>query len=188
MNSNFSLFSLFYLILPLLTLHQSVRSANLLYFVFKLGFLRWWWAFRGRLWQQQQVKWFLRTSVTTSASPQRLVLRGGNDKCHLNYGEDIGMTLTWKCRFLVCFSCQKGGPINQAPWWKAACSCWTVTATASRTIQRGTTTTPSCPWTECDSGGCCVTSCSMSPTKKSRLTKWCWHPVAHTSMLCLQVS
>lgn len=94
----------------------------------------------------------------------------------------------WKCRFLACSSCQEGGPVNQAPWWKAACSCWTATATASRTIPRGTTTTPSCPWTGCDSGGCCVTSCFMSPTKKSRLTKWCWHPVAHTSTPCLQVS
>jgi len=60
--------------------------------------------------------------------------------------------------------------------------------TAFRTTLSGTTTTPSCPWTGCDSGACCVTLCSMSPTKKSRRTKWCWHPAAPTSTQCLPVS
>lgn len=61
-------------------------------------------------------------------------------------------------------------------------------ATASRTTQSATTTTPSCPWTGCDSVACYVTSSFMSPTKKSRRTKWCWRPAVHTSTLCLPVS
>lgn len=51
------------------------------------------------LWHPQQVKWFLRTSVT-SASLQILVLAGGNDKCHFNYGEDIGMNWHENAGFL----------------------------------------------------------------------------------------
>lgn len=61
-------------------------------------------------------------------------------------------------------------------------------ATASRTTQSATTTTPSCPWTGCDSVACYATSSFMSPTKKSRRTKWCWRPAVHTSTLCLPVS
>lgn len=105
------------------------------------------------------------------------------------------MSINWQENlFLTRFSCPECGPSksprlpHQAPWWKGACSCSTVMATASRTIQSDTTTTPSCPWTGCDSVACCVTLCFMSPTKKSRRTKWCWHPAAPTSMLCLPVS
>lgn len=79
-------------------------------------------------------------------------------------------------------------PPRQTPWWKGACSCSTETATASRTTPSATTMTPLCPWIGCDSGACCVTSCSMSPTRKSKRTKWCWLPAAPTSTPCLPVS